>query len=250
MKNQTIIKDLGADRLDNNNNAHSNGYFDYVEGYTVSNGRVFFPVAEPFSDYMYNYLTKHGVSDEVARKYAFTELYDSTKTVAKQIAEKDKYLLQGQFRGTQANVISLGAYNVPQGSVVVTAGGVTLTEGTDYSVDYSAGEVTILNQSIIDAGTSVNVSLESQSDYSQERKTMLGMNWEYDFSKNFQLSGTFQHLSEQALYNKVQMGVEPVNNTIVGFNINWKRESQWLTNMLDKSAFPPPHPAVADLLHR
>ena len=237
VKNQTIIKDLGADRLDNNNNAHSNGYFDYVEGYTVSNGRVFFPVAEPFGSYMYNYLTKHGVSDEVARKYAFTELYDSTKTVAKQIAEKDKYLLQGQFRGTQANVISLGAYNVPQGSVVVTAGGVTLTEGTDYSVDYSAGEVTILNQSIIDAGTSVNVSLESQSDYSQERKTMLGMNWEYDFSKNFQLSGTFQHLSEQALYNKVQMGVEPVNNTIVGFNINWKRESQWLTNMLDKLPF-------------
>ena len=46
---------------------------------------------------------------------------------------------------------------VPQGSVVVTAGGITLKEGTDYSVDYSAGEVTILNQSIIDAGTAVDV---------------------------------------------------------------------------------------------
>ena len=136
VKSQTLIKVLGADRLDNNNKAHSNGYFDYVEGYTVSNGRVFFPVAEPFGSYMYNYLTQHGVSSDVARRYAFTELYDSTKTVAKQIAEKDKYLLQGQFRGTQANVISLGAYNVPQGSVVVTAGGVTLTEGSDYSVDY------------------------------------------------------------------------------------------------------------------
>ena len=102
VKSQTLIKVLGADRLDNNNKAHSNGYFDYVEGYTVSNGRVFFPVAEPFGSYMYNYLTQHGVSSDVARRYAFTELYDSTKTVAKQIAEKDKYLLQGQFRGTQA----------------------------------------------------------------------------------------------------------------------------------------------------
>ncbi len=237
VKSQTLIKVLGADRLDNNNKAHSNGYFDYVEGYTVSNGRVFFPVAEPFGSYMYNYLTQHGVSSDVARRYAFTELYDSTKTVAKQIAEKDKYLLQGQFRGTQANVISLGAYNVPQGSVVVTAGGVTLTEGSDYSVDYNAGEVTILNQSIIDAGTNINVSLESQSDYSQERKTMFGMNWEYDFSKNFQLSGTFQHLGEQSLTNKVQMGIEPVNNTLVGLNINWKHESQWLTNALDKLPF-------------
>ena len=234
VKNQTIIKLLGADRLDNNNKAHSNGYFDYVEGYTVSNGRVFFPVAEPFGSYMYKNLVDKGVAPEQAAKYAFTELYDSTKTVAKQIAEKDKYVLMGQFRGTSANVISLGAYNIPQGSVVVTAGGVTLAEGTDYSVDYSGGEVTILNQSIIDAGTSVNVSLESNTDYAQERKTMFGMNWEYDFSKNFQLSGTFQHLSEQPLTNKVNMGSEPLNNTIWGLNINWKKESQWLTNMLDK----------------
>ncbi len=234
VKSQTLIKVLGADRLDNNNKAHSNGYFDFVDGYTVSNGRVFFPAAEPFGSYLYNYLTSKGLTADVARKYAFTELYDSTKTIAKQIAEKDKFLLQGQFRGTSANVISLGAYNVPQGSVVVTAGGVRLTEGADYSVDYSAGEVTILNQSIIDAGTAVNVSLESQTEYSMERKTMLGMNWSYDFSKNLQLSGTLQHLGEQSLTTKVAMGMEPLNNTLWGFNINWKQESQWLTNMLDK----------------
>ena len=237
VKGTPIIKLLGADRLDNNNKANSNGYFDYVEGYTVSNGRVFFPVAEPFGDYMRTYLSQHGVASATAERYAFTELYDSTKTVAKQIAEKDKYMLVGQFSGSSANVISLGAYNVPQGSVVVTAGGVTLTEGSDYSVDYNAGEVTILNQSIIDAGTNINVSLESQSDYGQERKTMVGLNWEYDFSKNFQLGGTFMHLSEQALTTKVSMGAEPLNNTIWGLNLNWKKESQWLTNMLDKIPF-------------
>lgn len=234
VKDQTLVKVLGADRLDNNNKAHPNGYFDFVEGYTVSNGRVFFPEAEPFGRHLYNYLVAKGVSAARAEKYSFTELYDSTKTVAKQIAEKDKYELVGQFRGTSANVISLGAYNVPQGSVVVTAGGVTLTEGSDYTVDYNAGEVTILNQSILDAGTNVNVSLESNSDYGQERKTMFGVNWEYDFSKNFQLSGTLQHLSEQALTTKVSMGSEPLNNTLWGVNLNWKRESQWLTNMLDK----------------
>lgn len=237
VKNQTIIKLLGADRLDNNNKANSNGYFDFVEGYTVSNGRVFFPEAEPFGEYMYNALVSKGVAHDIAMKYSFTELYDSTKTIAKQIAEKDKYQLVGQYRGTSANVISLGAYNVPQGSVVVTAGGVTLTEGSDYSVDYSAGEVTILNQSIIDAGTAVNVSLESNTDYAQQRKTLLGMNWQYDFSKNFQLSGTIQHLSEQSLTTKVSMGAEPLNNTLWGININWKKESQWLTNMLDKLPF-------------
>ena len=236
-KDLPIIRALGADRLDNNNKPHPNGYFDFVEGYTVSNGRVFFPQAEPFGKGIYNFLVSRGVPADKAEKYAFTELYDSTKTVAKQIAEKDKYMLSGQFKGTAANIISLGAYNVPQGSVVVTAGGVKLTENSDYSVDYSAGEVTILNQSIIDAGTSVNVSLESNSDYGQQRKTMFGMNWEYDFSKNFQMSGTIQHLSEQALTTKVNMGSEPLNNTLWGVNMNWKKESQWVTNMLDKIPF-------------
>ncbi len=237
VKDQPIIRLLGADRLDNNMKQNPNGYFDFVDGYTVNNGRVFLPEAEPFGQYMKKYLIGKGLSAEVADKYCFHELYDSTKTVARQIAEKNKYILAGQFRGTSANVISLGAYNVPQGSVVVTAGGMTLNEGSDYSVDYSAGEVTILNQSIIDAGTSVNVSLESNTDFAQERKTMFGLNWEYEFSKNFQLSGTIQHLSEQSLTTKVAMGSEPLNNTLWGVNLNWKKESQWLTNMLDKIPF-------------
>lgn len=237
VKEQPIIRVLGADRLDNNNKAHSNGYFDYVEGYTISNGRVFIPKVEPFGSYMRDYLVKRGVAADMAEKYAFTELYDSTKTVAKQIAEKNKYQIVGQFKGSAANVISLDAYNVPQGSVVVTAGGITLKEGTDYSVDYSAGEVTILNQSIIDAGTAVNVSLESNTDFGQTRKTMFGLNWEYDFTKNFQLSGTIQHLSEQALTTKVSMGSEPLKNTLWGINLNWRKESQWLTNVLDKIPF-------------
>lgn len=237
VKEQPIIRVLGADRLDNNNKAHSNGYFDYVEGYTISNGRVFIPKVEPFGSYMRDYLVKRGVAADKAEKYAFTELYDSTKTVAKQIAEKNKYQIVGQFKGSAANVISLDAYNVPQGSVLVTAGGITLKEGTDYSVDYSAGEVTILNQSIIDAGTAVNVSLESNTDFGQTRKTMFGLNWEYDFTKNFQLSGTIQHLSEQALTTKVSLGSEPLKNTLWGINLNWRKECQWLTNVLDKIPF-------------
>ncbi len=237
VKGQTLIKLLGCDRLDNNNKLHSNGYFDFVEGYTVSNGRVFLPAAEPFGSYLTGKLVATGVQTTVAEKYAFSELYDSTKTVAKQIAEKDKFIMTGLYKGTSANVISLGAYNVPQGSVVVTAGGVVLTEGSDYSVNYSAGEVTILNQSILDAKTDVKASFESDTDYGMQRKTMFGVNWEYEFSKNFQMGGTLMHLSEQALTSKVTMGEEPLSNTLWGLNVNWKQESQWLTSMLNKIPF-------------
>ena len=237
VKNRPLIRLLGADHLDQNNKPNPDGYFDFVDGYTVSNGRVFLPSAEPFGSYLREQLRRAGVDAMTAEKYVFSQLYDSTKTTAKQVAEKDKYIMTGQYKGSTGSVISLDAYNVPPGSVVVTAGGVTLTEGTDYSVDYSAGEVTILNQSIIDAGTNVNVSLESNTNYGMQRKSMVGINWEYEFSKNFQIGGTLMHLSEQALTSKVALGQEPLNNTIWGLSVNWKQESQWLTSMLDKIPF-------------
>ncbi len=233
LKQVTLLKMMGLDRLDANMKAHANGQFDFVQGYTISNGRIFLPSAEPFGDYLRQYLDSKGMA-ALADIYCFDQLYDSTKTVARQNAEKDKFILTGQYKGTSANVISLGAYNVPQGSVKVVAGGVELQEGSDYSVDYSAGEVTILNQSIIDAGTNVSVSLEDNTSYGMQRKTMLGLNWEYDFTKNFSLAGTVMHLSEQALTTKVNMGEEPLNNTLWGLSMNWKQESQWLTNMLDR----------------
>ena len=233
LKSQILLRVMGLDRLDNNMKPHANGQFDYVQGYTIDNGRIFLPSAEPFGDYLRTWLDQQGMS-QLADKYCFDQLYDSTKTIAKQNAEKDKFILTGQFKGTSANVISLGAMNVPQGSVVVTAGGVTLQEGSDYSVDYSAGEVTILNQSIIDAGTNVNVSLESNTDFAMQRKTMFGVNWDYDFNKNFSIGGTIMHLHEQPLTSKVNMGEEPLSNTLWGLSMNWKQESQWLTNMLDK----------------
>ena len=233
-KDITLLRGLGCDRLDDNNRVNPNGFFDFVEGYTVSNGRVFFPSVEPFGKTLHDFLQRCGIPEDSIAKYTFEELYDTTRTAARQMTDKNKFRLVGQFKGSSANVISLGAYNVPQGSVVVTAGGVILKEGSDYSVDYSAGEVTILNQSILDAGTKVDVSLESNSEYGMQRKRMFGFNWEYDFSKDFQIGGTLQHLSEQALTSKVTMGSEPLKNTLWGLNINWKTESQWLTRMIDK----------------
>ena len=231
-KNTTLLKMMNLDRLDDNLKTNPNGKYDYIDGYTVlaSKGKVIFPVVEPFGDWLKTKL----VDETLVDKYCYFELYDSTKTVAKQIAEKNKFLLTGEYKGSSGSQIYLGQDYIPQGSVVVTAGGVTLTEGSDYTVDYSTGYVTIINQSIIDAGTNVSVSMESQEAYSLMRKTMLGVNWTYDFSKNFQLGGTYMRLTEQPQTTKVTMGSEPLNNTLWGLSMNWKQNSQWLTNMIDK----------------
>ena len=232
LKGKTLLQMLGLDRLDSNNSKENpNGIFDYIQGYTVdaSSGRIFFPSVEPFG----SYLEKKIGNSAIAGKYVFPELYDSTKTVAKQIAEKDKFYLIGEYTGSAANVIQTGSTNIPRGSVVVTAGGVTLVENSDYQVDYSSGTVTILNQNIIDAGTNVQVSLESNTMFNMQRKTVLGLNWKYDFSDDFKFGGTLMSLSEKPLTTKVDMGSEPLNNFLWGFNMSWKKQSQWLTNIID-----------------
>ncbi|MEG1585262.1 MAG: cell surface protein SprA [Bacteroidales bacterium] len=230
IRDQLLLRVMNLDRLDRNNEANPDSYFDFIEGYTVqaATGRVIFPSVEPFGSYLAN-----KIGDPVlAQKYCYFELYDSTLTVARQIAEKNKFRMKGEYRASSGAEISLNAMNVPRGSVVVTAGGMRLTENTDYTVDYTMGVVTILNQSILESGTNISVSLESQSMFSTQRKTMLGLDMQYNFSKNFVLGGTVMHLSEKPLTNKVTMDNIPLKNTIYGFNANYKTEYMWLTNLM------------------
>ncbi|MBO7246722.1 MAG: cell surface protein SprA, partial [Bacteroidaceae bacterium] len=235
LKGTNLLQMMNLDRLDDNQSAHPNGRFDFIEGYTVlaSSGKIIFPVVEPFGEH----LRKSINNSSLASKYVFQELYDSTKVVAQRMAEKDKFLLMGQHSGSSNSIIYLGAGNIPRGSVRVTAGGVELVENSDYILDYSMGTVTIINQNIIDAGTKVDVQLESNTEFSMQRKTMAGVNWAYDFNRDFKIGGTLMHLNERPLTSKVTMGDEPLVNTMFGFNVNYKRESQALTNLIDLIPF-------------
>ncbi|MDR3195162.1 MAG: cell surface protein SprA, partial [Tannerella sp.] len=229
--NQILLRVMNLDRLDANNEPHPNGFFDFVEGFTVQsdNGKIVFPVVEPFGAH----LRKAIGNDAIADKYVFQELYDSTLTIAQQIAEKNKFLLRGEYRASSSSEIQLGATNVARGSVVVTAGGAPLTENVDYTVDYISGIVTILNENIITSNRPISVSLENQSTYNMQRKTMMGMDLSYEFSKNFMLGATVMHLSEMPLTTKTAMGDESIKNTLWGANVAYKTESQWLTNLVD-----------------
>ena len=163
VSNVPILQLMNLDRLDSNQESNSDGFFDYIEGYTVqpTAGNVVFPVAEPFGA---NLERKIGNRD-LAAPYIYKELYDSTMVVASQFGDKNKYILVGEYQASSGAQIRLNAMNVPRGSVVVTAGGVVLTENSDYTVDYNNGIVTIINQGIIDSGTNVSVSLENMENY-------------------------------------------------------------------------------------
>lgn len=168
LNDKSLLQVMNLDRLDSQQDSNPDGFFDFVEGYTIlsATGKVIFPVVEPFGSHLESVIT-----DPVQREhYCYPQLYDSTLVVARQFADKNKFVMDGEYQASSGSQIRLNAMNVPRGSVVVTAGGVTLTENADYTVDYAMGIVTITNQSIIDSGQSISVSLENQSLFSTQRK--------------------------------------------------------------------------------
>lgn len=232
LNNISLLQVMNLDRIDSNDQSNPDGFFDFIEGYTVlsANGKIIFPVVEPFG----SHLAKKINNPDIAKLYVYQELYDSTLVVARQFADKNKFILDGEYQASSGSQIRLNAMNVPRGSVVVTAGGVTLTENSDYTVDYTMGIVTITNQSIIDSGQSISVSLENQSMFSTQRKTLLGLDLQYAFNKDFNIGTTLMHFSEKALTEKVNIGDEVINNSMIGFNLSYNKDFMWLTNLLNK----------------
>ena len=232
LNNQSLLQVMNLDRIDSNEQSNPDGFFDFIEGYTIiaSTGKIIFPVAEPFGAHL-----EQKINDPaIAEKYVYKELYDSTLVVARQFSDKNKFVLAGSYQASAGSQIRLNAMNVPRGSVIVMAGGVQLVENSDYTVDYSMGIVTITNQSIIDSGQSISVTLENQSMFSTQRKTLLGLDLQYAFNKNFNIGATIMHFSEKALTEKVNIGDEVINNSIFGVNLAYNTKFMWLTNLLNK----------------
>ena len=239
VKGRLFIDLLGLDKLDKRLEPFPDGQFDFVPGYTINTnqGRIIFPVLEPFGQDMQDVLNRDPIfrNDTTLRnKFIFKELYASTLTNAAQYAEQNKYRLTGTYKSSVSSEISLNAFNLPPGSVVVTAGGIRLTENVDYIVDYSAGRISIINAGLLQSGTPIQVSLESQSLFSMMTKTMMGTHLDYRFTDNFNVGATIMHLRERPLTQKVTYGDEPIANTIWGLNSSYTTEVQGLTYLIDK----------------
>ncbi|MDP4291007.1 MAG: cell surface protein SprA, partial [Bacteroidota bacterium] len=240
VKGIPLIRVLNLDNLDRQLNPRPDGVFDFIDsasysGGTIqsSNGRIFFTVKEPFGSYL---RAKLG-SSVLADKYCYDSLYTLTKSGAMQYPDKNKFLLEGQYKSASGSEINLNAYNVPQGSVKVTAGGIPLTENVDYTVDYTLGRVRIINEGILNSGTPINISMENNALFNLQTQTLLGTRIDHRFNKYFNVGATIMNLSEKPLTPKTNFGNEPISNTIWGVDFNYQHDSRLLTRLVDMLPF-------------
>ncbi len=240
VKGEPLIRVMGLDNLNTQMDPVPDGVFDFIDnaatqGGTIesANGRIYFPVVEPFG----SHLRKKLEDEDLGDKYAFDSLYTTTRHKAQQYPEKNRFFLEGMYKSEAGSEIYLDAMNIPPGSVVVTAGGVPLTEDVDYTVDYNLGRVQIINEGILNSGTPIRISLESSDQFGMKTKTLLGAHVNHRISDDFNIGGTIMRLSERPLTQKVGYGDEPIANTIWGLNTTYTTESRFITRMLDRLPF-------------
>jgi cell surface protein SprA len=250
-----LLRVFKVDELNYTNDRQNggDGFFDFIPGITVDPqyGRIVFTTKEPFGEHLFEKLSSsagevyydptepsgsssNATYNENQEKYVFRSLYKSTQAAALQESEKNKFQLRGRFKSSGGDGISIGAFNVPQGSVVVTAGGRVLVEGIDYTVNYQLGKVQILDPSLQASNTPIEISVENNSVFGQQTRRFWGVNVEHQFNKNFMLGATLLRLSERPFTNKSNYGQESTNNTIFGINTNYSTEVPFLTRLVNK----------------
>ena len=245
LEDRILLDVFNLDRLNAYNDLQSggDGFFDYVEGITINSqtGSIIFTKVEPFGEYLFNLLGggTYDVDNDQGynanqQKYVFRNMYSLPTAAAQQDADKNRFILKGTYKSQGTNGIPIGAFNVPQGSVRVTAGGRQLQEGIDYTVNYQSGTVQILDPSLEASNTPINISVENNAVFGQQTRRFTGVNVEHQFNKNFVLGGTLLNLNEKPLTQKSNYGIEPVNNTIFGLNSNFSTEVPFLTRLVNK----------------
>jgi len=230
LTNKPIINLLSLDQLNAQQERRSDGIFDFLPDITIitSNGKIIFPVREPFGEDLRSKFSNNDIADN----YVYDVLYDSTLTIAQQFPEYNKFRIKGSYQSESGAEIYLGVFSIEQGSVVVTAGGLRLEEGKDFTVNYSMGKVNIINDGILLSGTPIRISVESNS-FGLQQKTLVGTHVDYRISDDFMLGGTILNLTEKPYSKKVNSGDEPISNTIWGLDGTYRTESNLLTKIVD-----------------
>lgn len=232
--NIPLIRLMGLDRLNPVNDLQPDGNFDFVDGITVDSkmGRIIFPVLEPFGS---NLSRKFGAGEEQFRnKYVFQELYSTTMIDAQQISERNKFFIKGSYQSSGGAEVQL-PFGVLETSVTVTSGGVPLSPGSDYIVEAQIGRVRLLNNSVMNSGREIVIEYERPDMFQNQIRSLLGTRLDYMVSRDMSIGATIMKYRERpaGFLSRVSIGNEPVNNTMLGFDINFRKDVPFLTKWLD-----------------
>ncbi|HLB00434.1 MAG TPA: cell surface protein SprA [Bacteroidota bacterium] len=229
-----LLRVMGLDRFDQNNQPNPDQNFDFIPGITidVEHAELIFPSLKPFQDGIVNYFTRRGIDTTGIDSLIFPDVYDTTQAGADKNTIKNKYFMRGVINLGQRSKISLG-FNVVEGSVQVLLNGSPMTPNVDYTVDYIIGEVVLRSEQATLPGANVEIKYEQNDLFQIASKTLIGARGEMDLIPNTRLGFTAMNLNQATLSDKVRVGEEPTNNSILGMDASSAFDLPVLTSLLN-----------------
>lgn len=228
-------------RIDQVNNgtgaAPPDGLFDARPPiFNAVRGDITFPSLEPFREGLREYFAAQG-NAQLAEQYVFNEIYDTTRIAAQLVTAKDRFVIVGEASGSATgNRITL-AYQLAPGSVRVSLDGAPLREGTDFTVDYYSGTLSILNARALLPNANLSIEYEKNDVFNLTTRTLLGLRADMVLFNTRRLNGslgmTVMNYDQAAIVDRVLPGQEPNANFMMGFDANFNADLPWLTRALD-----------------
>jgi cell surface protein SprA len=240
-RTKQLVEILGLDQLNPYNDPQPDGNFDFVEKITVNteSGLIIFPYLEPFNTPLVNQFKQETPStrDYLISKYVYDTLYHTTKAEAELVATKNKFWIVGSFKAGSGKEIIIQGFGISRESVKVYAGGTPLVEGTDYTVDYTFGKVTILNEGILSSGKDISIKYEQQDPFAFQTRSLIGTRFDYKLSEDINIGSTLLYYNERPVISRNLIGTEPARNLQYGVDLNLRKNSRVLTKMVDALPF-------------
>ncbi|HLF14421.1 MAG TPA: cell surface protein SprA, partial [Bacteroidota bacterium] len=229
-----LLKVMGLDRFDQNNQRVSDQNFDFIPGITidVEHAELIFPTLRPFDDGIKQYFERQNPPVTGIDSLLFPDVYDTTQSGAANNTISNKYFMKGLINLGQRSKIALG-FNVVEGSVQVLLNGSPMTPSVDYTVDYILGEVVLRSEQATLPGSKVEVKYEQNDLFQLASKTLIGARGELDVIPNTRLGFTAMNLNQATLSDKVRLGEEPTNNSIIGADASSAFELPVLTSLIN-----------------
>ncbi len=218
---RTYLEILGLDI--NGDGRVEENYMRDGKIYTIldlANGYLFFPEPLPFQD--------TALADPDSEIYWYRNL---------QPDQGRKYYIDVVL-GQRSDIISLGAVNIIEGSEVVKYNGRKLQRGSDYTIDYEAGILTILNDEVLsDPNANIQVSFDYAPFIAQKQKSLVGTRFEYEYSDHVKIGSSWLLRTEGTIEERPRLGEEPSRNLLGEFDINIDTKLWSLTKLLNKLPF-------------
>jgi hypothetical protein len=187
---------------------------------------VVFPHLTPFAD-----------STRLQAEFRTDSLYRTPTYLLRSQGPTPLYQLRLAYDaqgGDDRSVLSLGGFQIREGSERLVANGRQLQRNVDYTVNYEVGQVTFLApDSLFRQPTQVSVQYEENPAFAIAPTSIYGLQARYDMGDRGAVTMLGLLQQERTTFTRPPLGFEPSSNLILGIAGNFRFEPRRLTRLLD-----------------